>query len=83
MARSSVSLPMVTAILLLPGQPRKYTGSPVSEEVLRPLLEVRPEYLAACFDEINNRYQSKEHFFETALDLDEAKLALLRERYLH
>ena len=59
------------------------TGSPVSEEVLRPLLEVRPEYIAACFDEISKRYQSKEHFFETALDLDEARLALLRKRYLH
>jgi protein-tyrosine phosphatase len=60
-----------------------HTGAPVSEEVLRPLLEVRPEYLAACFEEITRRYQSKEHFFETALDLDEAKVALLRERYLH
>lgn len=60
-----------------------HTGSPVSEEVLRPLLEVRPEYIAACFDEISKRYRSKEHFFETALDLDEASLALLRERYLH
>ncbi len=62
---------------------RDQTGQPVSEEVLRPLLEVRPEYLAACFEEIKARYQSKEHFFETALDLDEEKLALMRERYLH
>jgi protein-tyrosine phosphatase len=57
-------------------------GTPLSEEVLRPLLEVRPEYLAACFEEIRKRYQSKEHFFETALELDEARLELLRERYL-
>jgi protein-tyrosine phosphatase len=60
-----------------------HTGAPVSKEVLRPLLEVRPEYLSACFQEISKRYQSKEHFFETALDLDEARLAMLRERYLH
>jgi protein-tyrosine phosphatase len=59
-----------------------HTGAAVSEEVLRPLLEVRPEYIAACFEEIRKRYDSKEHFFETALDLDEAKLAVLRERYL-
>jgi protein-tyrosine phosphatase len=59
-----------------------HTGAAVSEEVLRPLLEVRPEYIAACFEEIKKRYDSKEHFFETALDLDEEKLALLRERYL-
>jgi len=43
---------------------------------------VRPEYIAACFEEIRSRYRSKQHFFETALDLDEAKLAQLRERYL-
>jgi protein-tyrosine phosphatase len=59
-----------------------HSGAPVTEEVLRPLLEVRPEYIAACFEEIKKRYESKQHFFETALDLDEAKLALLRERYL-
>jgi protein-tyrosine phosphatase len=60
-----------------------HAGAPISEDVLRPLLEVRPEYLAACFEEISKRYDSKEHFFETALDLDETRLALLRERYLH
>jgi protein-tyrosine phosphatase len=62
---------------------RDQTGQPLSAEALRPLLEVRPEYLAACFEEIRTRYASKEHFFEIALDLDEKKLALLRERYLH
>jgi protein-tyrosine phosphatase len=59
------------------------SGSAVSEQVLRPLLEVRPEYLLACFEEIRKRYDSREHFFETALNLDEAQVALLRERYLH
>jgi protein-tyrosine phosphatase len=58
-------------------------GEPLSREVLEPLLAVRPEYIAACFEEIRSRYESKEHFFETALNLDEEKLALLRERYLH
>lgn len=60
-----------------------HTGAAVSHEVLRPLLEVRPEYIAACFEEIKKRYKSKEHFFETALNLDEARLAQLRDRYLH
>ena len=58
-------------------------GKPKSRAELEPLLQVRPEYIAACFEEIRNRYESKEHFFETALDLDEEKLAILRERYLH
>ncbi len=57
-------------------------GKPVSEEVLRPLLEVRPEYIWACFEEIRRRYESREHFYEAALNLDEARIALLRERYL-
>jgi protein-tyrosine phosphatase len=60
-----------------------HTGSAVSEEVLRPLLELRPEYIRACFEEIKKRYQSKQHFFESALSLDDAKLAELKDRYLH
>jgi protein-tyrosine phosphatase len=62
---------------------RDQTGEPVSKELLRPLLEVRPEYIAACFEEIKARYDSKDHFFEAALDLDEQKLEVLRQRYLH
>ena len=59
------------------------SGAAVPEDVLRPLLEVRPEYIGACFEEIRKRYESREHFFESALDLDPAKIAKLRERYLH
>lgn len=59
-----------------------HTGSAVSEEVLRPLLEVRPEYIAACLEEIKKRYESKQHFFETALNLDDTTVSRLRDRYL-
>jgi len=59
-----------------------HTGASVSEEVLRPMLEVRPEYIRACFEEIKRRYESKEHFYETALNLDESKLAEMKDRYL-
>jgi len=76
-------LPLEQEVARLSSKFSDHTGSAVSEEVLRPLLEVRPEYLAACFEEIKKRYESKEHFFDSALDLDEAKIALLRERYLH
>ena len=62
---------------------RDQSGLPVSDKVLRPLLEVRPEYLAACFEEIRARYASREHFFEAALNLDPEKLERLRARYLH
>ena len=57
-------------------------GSVVPEEVLRPMLEVRPEYINACFEEIKKRYESKEHFFESALNLNNTKVALLKDRYL-
>ena len=58
-------------------------GGPVAEEVLRPLLEVRPDYIRACFDEIRRRYRSKQHFYESELNLDADHRACLQERYLH
>lgn len=58
------------------------TGSIVPEKTLRPMLEVRPQYINACFDEIKKRYESKQHFFQSALNLDPAEVALLRDRYL-
>lgn len=76
-------LPIEQEIQRLSAELRDHAGEPVSEDVLRPLLEVRPEYLRACFEEIRKRHESKQHFYETALKLDEDKLARLRERYLH
>lgn len=58
------------------------SGAAIPEHVLRPMLEVRPEYIRACFEEIRQRYQSKQHFYETALRLDDAKLAELKGRLL-
>jgi protein-tyrosine phosphatase len=67
----------------LAGQFHDASGRPVSEDVLRPLLEVRPEYIKACFDEIRRHYVSREHFYETALKLDRDNIERLRNRYLH
>lgn len=58
------------------------TGSAVPDSVLRPLLEVRPEYLRACFEEINERYGSKQAFFKQALGLDDEKIQRLKKIYL-
>ena len=58
------------------------SGAVVSEAVLRPLIEVRPEYLHACFEEIETRWESKQHFFDAALGLDENKLEQLKDHYL-
>jgi protein-tyrosine phosphatase len=76
-------LPLDKEIARLTSELSNGEGTAVTEDVLRPLLEVRPEYIAACFEEIRKRYDSREHFFESALNLDEEKLSILRDRYLH
>ena len=76
-------LPIDKEMEKLAGQFKDASGKAVAADVLRPLLEVRPEYLIACFDEIRKRYASKEHFFATELKLDDKLIEQLRERYLH
>jgi protein-tyrosine phosphatase len=76
-------LPIDEEVSRLAGQFTDHTGEAVSEEVLRPLMEVRPEYIRACFEEIRKHYQSKDHFYEAALDLDEDRISKLKDRYLH
>jgi protein-tyrosine phosphatase len=79
---SNKYLPVEEEVERLSKQFTDHTGSGLSEEALRPMLEVRPEYIRACFEEIRRRYESKEHFFETALDMDSIKVEELRNRYL-
>ncbi len=76
-------LPIEQELQRLSGEFRDKTGAAVPEHVLRPLLEVRPEYIKACFEEIRKRYESREHFFETALSLDKNMIEQLKDRYLH
>jgi protein-tyrosine phosphatase len=76
-------LPIDEEVSRLAGQFVDQTGKEVSEEALRPLLEVRPEYIRACFEEIKKHYASKDHFYEAALQLDKSKVAQLKERYIH
>jgi len=76
-------LPLESEINRLSTEFSDHTGSAVSEEVLRPMLEVRPEYIRACFEEIRRRYESREHFYESALRLSDDKIAELKDRYLH
>ena len=76
-------LPVEQEVARLSGELTDKTGAAVPEHVLRPLLEVRPEYIKACFEEIRKRYESREHFFETALELDSNKISRLKDRYLH
>lgn len=76
-------LPIDEEVSRLASQFVDQTGESVSEEVLRQLMEVRPEYISACFEEIRKHYASKDHFYESALDLDEARIKQLKDRYLH
>ena len=75
-------LPIDEEIARLSREFTDHSGAAASEEVLRPMLEVRPEYIRACFHEIRQRYQSRQHFYESALRLDDSKLAELKDRYL-
>jgi protein-tyrosine phosphatase len=79
---SNQYLPIDKEVQRLSQEFTDHSGEATSEHVLRPMLEVRPEYIRACFDEIRRRYQSREHFYESALRLDEAKLTELKNRYL-
>lgn len=58
------------------------SGKSVPEKIMRPLLEVHPDYIKACFHEIDQRYDSRQDFYQTALGLDEEKIEILRGRYL-
>ena len=58
------------------------SGKSLPEKILRPLLEVHPDYIKACFDEIDQRYHSRRHFYESALGLDEGRIERLREGFL-
>ncbi len=76
-------LPIEDEVERLADQFTDQHGQAVSRDVLRSLIEVRPEYIRACFEEIRQRYQSREHFYESALQLDASKREVLKDRYLH
>jgi protein-tyrosine phosphatase len=75
-------LPVDAEIERLSKQFTDHSGAAVSEQVLRPMLEVRPEYIRACFEEIRKRFESKEHFYTSALSLDAPRMQQLKDRYL-
>lgn len=80
---TNACLPLEEEMERLSAQMTDESGRALHHEVLRPMLEVRPEYILACFEEIRHRYESKQHFYQTALGLDEKKIERLRENYLH
>ena len=55
----------------------------VSPETLRPMLEVREEYLLGAFDAIKTHYGSIPGFLREGLGLTESDLAQLRAGYLY
>lgn len=57
-------------------------GFVVPDSVLHPMIEVQPEYIKACFEEIEHRYESKQHFYQEALGLDETMIERLKAIYL-
>ncbi|CAA0096031.1 Tyrosine-protein phosphatase [Halioglobus japonicus] len=80
---TNACLPLDEELERLSSQVTDASGSALGHDILRPMLEVRPEYILACFKEIRERYTSKQAFYQAALGLNEAKIALLRDHYLH
>ena len=58
---------------------KKVTESGLNGEILRPLLEVRKEYLGAALSRIDLKFGGLQNFVENVLKADAAKL---REKYL-
>ena len=50
--------------------------------LVQPMLEVRPEYLAAAFDEIDKRYGSFDNYLHQGLGLDDSTIQALRKEFL-
>lgn len=51
-------------------------------ELLRPLVEVRADYLAAAFDEVRARFTSFEEYVRDGLELDERTIAAIRGTFI-
>lgn len=75
-------LPLQEELERLSANVKNSKGAVVGQEILRPLLEVRPEYILACFDEIALRYGSRNNFYAKALGLDDEHINRLRDTYL-
>ncbi|MBX2840429.1 MAG: tyrosine-protein phosphatase [Flammeovirgaceae bacterium] len=54
----------------------------IDPELIRPILEVREEYLEVAFGELIKTFGSFEAYFEKALNLDEKNIEQLRNFYL-
>jgi protein-tyrosine phosphatase len=54
----------------------------IDPELLRPLMDVRPDYLDAAFDEVTKTYGTMDRYLHDGLGLDDATLAQLRHEFL-
>ncbi len=64
---------------------KKYAGSTFAKldpARIRPMLEVRPEYLQAAFDAIDERYATSEDYLEDVFALTPTKRQALQRRFL-
>jgi protein-tyrosine phosphatase len=61
---------------------RKKYGLDLPDAIMRPMLEVREEYLRAAFDAVHEEYDSLDHYLRDALQVDENMQRELRRKYL-
>lgn len=50
--------------------------------LLQPLLDVRPEYLDAAFDEVDKQYGSFDRYIRDGLGIDATTIEALRKAFL-
>jgi protein-tyrosine phosphatase len=74
-ARSRPGLAKLTAALVR-------RGYVAGEDLLLPLLEARPDYLAAAWAEVDGVYGGFDRYLTAGLGLDDATIAALREAFL-
>lgn len=55
----------------------------IDHRVLRPMMDVRKEYIQAAFDVIDNQYGGVENYLKTEIGLTDNDLQALRNQYLY
>jgi protein-tyrosine phosphatase len=80
---SNKYLPVEEEITKMLATYEDYFPKNIDRSVLRPMFEVRPEYIGAAFDAIDAAYGNIEAYLNQALHLSKADIERLKLRYLY
>jgi protein-tyrosine phosphatase len=80
---SNKYLPVEDEIAKMLNTYEDYFPSNIDRAVLRPMFEVRPEYIGAAFNAIDEAYGDTEAYLHQALGLSKEDIEQLKLKYLH